>query len=157
MARDSDGVGVYWPSRLDQRLHAVGGQHLQRGAQRGRRGGVRVRAQEQRPGDAGPRAVLADRLRDGQDVRLVEGAVLGGAAVAAGAEGDPLARVAGIGAALVVGGDQTIDIDQDIGRRGLSGERRERHGESVCLPRQQGKITGARIVHPGRSRPHSPE
>ena len=84
---------------------------------------MRVGAQEQRPGDAGARAVFADRLRDGQDVGLVERAVLGGAAVAAGAEGDPLARVVGVGAAVVVGGDQAVDVDQDLGRRGLSGER----------------------------------
>jgi hypothetical protein len=78
--------------------------------------------------------VLADRLRDRQDVRLVEGAVLGCAAVAAGAEGDALARVGGIGTAIVVGGDQTVDVDQDIGRGGLSGERRQRHGARVCPP-----------------------
>ena len=111
------------PVGLDARVDAVRGQHLQRRAQRGRRGGVRVRAQEQRPGDAGARAVLADRLRDRQDVGLVERAVLGGAAVAAGAEGDLLARVVGVGAAVVVGGDQAVDVDQDLGRRGLSGER----------------------------------
>ena len=121
------------PVGLDPRVDAVRGQHLYRGAQRGRRGGVRVRAQEQRAGDAGARAVIADRLCDRQDVGLVERAVLGGAAVAAGPERDALARVVGVGAAVVVGGDQAVDVDQDLGWRGLSGKRRERHGRKAML------------------------
>lgn len=45
---------------------------------------------EQRPGDADTVPVLADRLADGQDVRLIEGVVEGGAAMPRGAEGDAL-------------------------------------------------------------------
>ena len=133
---------------LDQRLDAVRGEDLQRRAQRGRRRRVRVRAEKQRPGDAGARAVLADRLRDRQDVRLVEGAVLGSTPVAAGAEGDALARVGGIGTAVVVGGDQAVDVDQDVGRSGLSGERRERHGARVCLRSRRRKGSRARRPSP---------
>ena len=74
----------------EEGLDAVRGEDLEGRLLRGRRGGVRVDAEKERPRDAGPRAVLADGLRDGQDVRLVEGAVLGRAAVAARPEADEL-------------------------------------------------------------------
>ena len=129
---------------------------------------MRVRAQEQRPGDARARAVLADRLRDGQDVGLVERAVLGGAAVAAGSEGDALPRVRGIGSAIVVGGDQTIDVDEDIGGGGLSGERRAAWrdgklpgvgGEEAPQPQEGASAAGsatAAIVPPAKSASQPP-
>jgi hypothetical protein len=100
---------------------------------------VRVGAEEQRAGDPGARPVLADRLGDDQDVRLVERAVLGRAPVAAGSEADQLARVAGVGAAVVIGGDETIDVDEDVAWCGLSGERRGRQGATVISPASGGK------------------
>src|SRR4029077_9940013 len=84
-------------------------------------------------------AVLADRLCDRQDVRLVEGAVLGRAPVPAGAKGDPLARVRGVGGAIVVGGPQPIDVDQGFGGGWFSGERRDGHGATVSLDGTRGK------------------
>src|ERR1700719_4237303 len=50
--------------------------------------GVRVLAQEDRPVDAVGRAVLADGLADGQDVRLGKSAVERRAAMPAGAKAD---------------------------------------------------------------------
>ena len=52
---------------------------------------MRVRPQEQRPGDLLLEPVFADGLGDGEDVVLVEGDVEGGAPVPRGAEGDALA------------------------------------------------------------------
>src|SRR5213079_2010098 len=58
-----------------------------------------------------------DGLRGRQDVRLVERRLQRGAAVAAGAEGDLLVDVVGIGLAGVVGRDQVGNVDE-VGRRG---------------------------------------
>ena len=65
--------------------------------------------------------VLADRLRRGGDVRLVEGAVEAGPAVAGRTEHDPLVGVGGIGHDVVVGADDLVDIDEILGLRRLSG------------------------------------
>ena len=53
---------------LDDDRHAVGREHLERRPFRGARHGMRVLAEEERPGDPAGDAVLADRLADGQDV-----------------------------------------------------------------------------------------
>ena len=58
----------------------------------GARQRVRVDAEEQRPVDALPLPVLADRLGDRQHVPLVEAALERRAAMAGGAEGDALRR-----------------------------------------------------------------
>jgi len=52
-----------------------------------------VFAQEQRPVDSLNGAVLADRLRDGENVRFGERAIGRRAAVPTGAEADKLLRV----------------------------------------------------------------
>ena len=57
-------------------------------------------------------AVAADRLGDGQDVRLVEGPVERRAAVSGGAERDALAGHVRIGPQVVVGGDEPFDVDE---------------------------------------------
>ena len=98
---------------LDDRLDAVGGQHLER-RPLGRTGeGVRVLAQEQRAVDPLRPAVLADRLGDRQDVGLGEGAVERRAAMPAGAEGDALARVGRIGPIGIVRLLERRHVDQD--------------------------------------------
>src|SRR5581483_1948560 len=78
---------------LDHGLDAVGGQDFEGGALGRPRQGVRVLAEVQRAVGAPAAAVVADGLGDGQDVGLGEGAVQRRAAVAAGAEADPLVGV----------------------------------------------------------------
>ncbi len=113
---------------LDDGLHLIRGQDLERGAL-GRSGHrVGVLAHVQRPVDAAAAPVLADRLGGGQDVRLGEGAAQRGAAVPAGAEGDELVRVAGVGAARVVLALERADVHQHLRRRRLPRERRDAHG-----------------------------
>ena len=66
---------------VDGRDDVVGSEHLQRRHPRRLRETVGVPADEQRAGGAVRGAVLDDRLRDGQDVRLVERTVQSRAAV----------------------------------------------------------------------------
>src|SRR5439155_17771860 len=84
---------------------------------------VGVLAQEERPVDPALPAVLADRLRRRQDVRLGEAAVVRRAAVTARAEGDELLRIADVGLTLVVRALQRRDVDQLINGCELPGER----------------------------------
>jgi hypothetical protein len=87
---------------LDDGVHPVGREHLERRAL-GRCGErVGVLAQEERTVNTAFAPKVADGLGDGQDVRLGERTVARGAAVPAGAEGDPLAGIVGIGALVVV-------------------------------------------------------
>jgi len=88
---------------LDDRFDPVGGEHLQRRALCRAGDRVGILAHEERAGNVLRRAVLADRLGDGQNMRLVEGAVERAAAMAAGAEAHLLRRIVGVGFALVVG------------------------------------------------------
>src|SRR5579871_2749166 len=81
---------------------------------------MRVEADEQRPIDAVLPAVLADCLRDGEDMRLVETCLGRGAPVPGSAEGHALRREGGVGPFGVIGGDQARDVDEIIRRSGLS-------------------------------------
>ena len=99
---------------------AVGRQHLERRALGGAGDGVRVLAQDQRPGDVVGLAVVGDGLADRQDVALGEGRVQGRAAVPAGAEAHPLQRIIRIRAAFVVEPLEPADVDQQLGRSGVS-------------------------------------
>jgi hypothetical protein len=80
---------------------------------------VGIHAQEQGTADALGLAVLAHGLGDGQDVGLVEALLQRRAAVAAGAEGHQLGRVAGVGQ-VEIGLEQGVDIDQVLGGGGLT-------------------------------------
>ncbi len=121
---------------LDPRLDAVGRQHLERRALRGAGQRVRVLAHEQRAVDALRAPVVADRLRDREDVRLGEGAGQRRAAVAAGAEGDPLRGIGEVGAAVVVRALERGEVDQQFTGCRLAGERGEGHGR--CSRRDAG-------------------
>ena len=97
MACEITGVGVTPSSRWMIGRRLVGRQHLERRPLRRRRERVRVLAHEQRPVDALGLPVVADRLRDRQDVRLGERAAQRRAAMPAGAEAHALRRVGRIG------------------------------------------------------------
>jgi hypothetical protein len=66
---------------VDHRLHPVRGEHLDGSGESGFRQGMGVHPQKQRPINPGMAAVKADRLRDGADMRLVEGGGKGGSAM----------------------------------------------------------------------------
>jgi hypothetical protein len=125
--RDRGGGGGA-ESTLQHQLDPVGRQHLDRTPHRRLGKGVSIGTEEERPVDPLDRAVLGDRLGDREDVRLVERAQQRAAAVAGGAERDPLPRGLRVGAFGVVGGDQTRHIDQQLSGRRLTGERVDGHG-----------------------------
>ena len=72
---------------------AVGGEYFQRGRQRGPRQSVRVNAGEKWPVNAFRKPMLADRLADGQDMRLVETAIEARSTVARCAESNALCSI----------------------------------------------------------------
>ena len=88
MACEMAGVGVKPSFSLNDGLDFVGGENLERGALRRSRQRVRVLAHVERAVDPLAATVLADRLRDGQDVRFGEGAAQRRAAMPAGSEDD---------------------------------------------------------------------
>ena len=59
---------------LDHQFHIVGSKHLDRRVQRRFGQRVRIHAQKERAIDPLCTAIVADRLRDGQNVPLVKGA-----------------------------------------------------------------------------------
>ncbi len=125
--RNDRGGGVA-AALLDDRGHAVGGQHFQRGAVGGFRQSVGVHAEEQRAGYACLRAVFAHRLGDGEDVFLVEAAGQRAAPVAGCAEGHaPLGR-GGIRVLGIIGGDQRRNVHQLRSFGPLPGLRMRCHG-----------------------------
>ena len=81
--------------------------------------------------------VLADRLADGQDVRLIEGVVEGGAAMPRGAEGDALRWHRWIRPAGEIRRHQPRHIDQR-GRRGRLAGQRTYLGSHLTLRQQLG-------------------
>ncbi|GCC46994.1 hypothetical protein chiPu_0031307, partial [Chiloscyllium punctatum] len=72
-----------------------------------------VDADEQRPGQALLAAVIADRLRGGEDVVLVERILQRRAAMARGAERNPLGGIAGVR----LSGEIRRDQPRHIGER----------------------------------------
>src|SRR5690606_3266290 len=99
-------------TRVDAHLDARGREHLKRGVMRWSGEGVGVLAHEERPGDALRAAVLDDRCRDRNDVRLVERRVKGGAAVAGGAERDALLSDRRIWHQVEVRTRERVDVDE---------------------------------------------
>src|SRR5262249_14314139 len=117
-------------------------------------------AEKERAADLLLLPVVADRLRDGEDVPLVEGVVERRAAVSGGPEGDPLGRAQGIRAARVVRRHEPGHVHQDRGRRRLSGERADRHRPGAGAAAAFGVVAGgkplkscARTVRSFSSRP----
>ena len=132
MAREMTGVGVKPSCCLNDGLDAVGREHFQGRPLGGAGEGVRVLAHEQRAGrSAWLCAIVADGLRDGQDVGLGERAVQRRAAMAAGAEADELLRIVQIRLPLVIGALQLSRFDQQFMRRGFAGQGMQSHGRIV--------------------------
>jgi hypothetical protein len=92
---------------------------------------VRVLPDIDRAGDALPCPVLADGLRDGENVLLGERAIEGRAAVAAGSEADALIRIVHIGTFRIVVAFEAAQIDEQFGRRGFSSKRAYLHAREL--------------------------
>ena len=127
---------------IDHHLDAVGGEHLQ-GAHKSRLGQrMGVHAHEQRAVDAVSQAIRANGLRDGQDVRFVEGAFERRATVSRRPERHTLRRDCRIRLIRVVRGHQPRNVHQQRGRRRLSSQRTERFHRCSSL----------RLIHLGAKR-----
>ncbi len=97
---------------LDDGLDAVGRQNFQ-GSTFGRCGqSVRVFPQKQRASNPFRLAELDQRLGDGRNVGIGKRAVARGPPMAAGAEADELQWIIGIGLLIVIGRQQTRNINQ---------------------------------------------
>ena len=105
---------------FNQNVDADRRQHFQGGGPGRLREGMRIHAQEKRPVDPVLLPVEADRLGDREDMGLVEAALEGGAAMAAGPERHALLAHRGIGALGIVGRHQSRNVDQHRGRRRFS-------------------------------------
>ncbi len=79
------------------------------------------RAEEQRPVDPRRPPIAGDRRARGDDVGLVERPPQGRTAMAGRAERHALGGVGRIGALVVVGRDEPVDVDQQRGIRGEPG------------------------------------
>src|SRR5436190_10223340 len=88
---------------------------------------MRVDPQEQRPADTRLSAIRADRLRDRQNVLLVERAIGCAAAVARGSERHALRGNSRVGTNRIVIGDQTLGVDKAGGFRRLTCKRANGH------------------------------
>ena len=108
---------------VDHDVDAVGGKHFDRAHQRRFGQRVGVDADEQRAGQPGFAAVVADRLRGRQDVVFVEGVFQRRAAMTRGAEGDALRGIGRIGLSGEIGGHQPRNIDEISGIDRLAGGR----------------------------------
>src|SRR5262245_50891417 len=87
---------------IDHGLYAICGEHLEGRCESWLGQRVRVSSDVQRAADAPAAAVIADRLRDRQDVPLVERATQGRAAMAAGSETRSLRAIREVRLACVV-------------------------------------------------------
>src|SRR5216117_2072912 len=89
---------------------------------------MRIHSQEQRSVDRVPLPVQADRLRDGENVPLVEGSAERGPAVPGCAKDDALLGNVGVRPRHVIAGHEPGDVDQDRGVGRLAGQGTEING-----------------------------
>ena len=121
-----DGMGNGRSGRIgavlgDADMDAVGHQHL-KGRAKGRlRKRMGIPAEKQGAINAFGRAIIADRLRDGVDVLLIEGVEQRGAAMPRSTEGDTLPRYFGVGKFRVVGAHQRGNAFELFGRGQMTG------------------------------------
>jgi hypothetical protein len=99
---------------------------------------MRVAGKEERPRVAALHAIPADRLGDGEDVGLVEGATERGAAVTGRPERYALGWVCRVGRPVVVRGQQRIDIDKRGWIDRLAGFLADGHRGSLGTARTRG-------------------
>jgi hypothetical protein len=97
---------------VDHHLDVVRAEHLEDRPERRLRERVGIPSEEKGAVDALGVAVAADRLRDRQHVRLIERAREGAPSMAGGPKGDALLGDGRIRRLVVVGVDQTVDVDQ---------------------------------------------
>jgi hypothetical protein len=100
------------PVAVHPHLDAVPRQHLERGAKRRLRERVGVHPEKERARRPRVPPALADRLRHGEDVVLVEGTGQGRASVTGRSEGHPLRRVGQVETFVEIGGDQPRNVDE---------------------------------------------
>lgn len=112
---------------LHEDVHAVRGEHLDRGPLRRLGQRVGVHAQVERPGRARVAPVLDERLADRGDVVFVERSVGGCSAMPGRPERHGLRRNFGIRLDRIVAGDQARNVDEQFRRRGLAGESVDGH------------------------------
>ncbi len=112
MACEIAGVGVY--SRLAAIItdHVVRAQDLERRGECGFRQSMGVDSQEQRTVNALLLSIIANRLRDREDVPFVESLVQRGASMTGGSEGNPLRHDSRVGTLGVVRRHQARDVDE---------------------------------------------
>ena len=130
---------------VDHDVDAVGGKHLDRARQRrlGQRMGID--ADEQRPGQAGFAAMIADRLRRRQDMVFVERVFQRRPAMPRGAEGHALGGIGRIRLCGEIGRHQSRDVDErsridwfaSSRIRGSHGASHERMSEAPLYTRKE--------------------
>ena len=116
---------------VDHHLDPVRREHLERARQRRFRQRMGVDADEQRAGKIVVAAMLANRLADRENMRLVKGIVERRAAMPRGAERHPLRRHLRIGLTGKIGRHQPRNIRQHRRGGGLAGERIDLGGHFV--------------------------
>ena len=103
-----------------------------------------VHSKKERPVNFLHFAVVTDRLRNGEDVPLIERPIEGGSAMTGRAEDNALAWVARIGPQSVVGRDKFRNVHQNRGISRLSGG-----GINFQLVTSTRNGAGPRLVRPG--------
>ena len=103
---------------IDHHVDAIGRQHFQSAGKSGLRKRVRIDADVERSVDALLLAIEANRLRDCEDVRLVERVIERGAAMPGSSKHDALCGHRWIGLPRVIRGHQPGHVDQQrwVGR-----------------------------------------
>jgi hypothetical protein len=95
---------------------------------------MRIHADKQGAVDAFAAAVIADRLADGEDMLFVEGTLDGRSAVAGGAKGNLMRRVAGIRLVRKVRRHETREVLQQLTGSRFAGEWMQSHGSDPFVP-----------------------
>ncbi len=125
------GCGRVFPVCCDPHRHVVRAQDFERGGKRGFRQSVGVDSEEERSVYAVLFPINANRLRDGQDMPLVERVIQCGTSMTGGAEGHPLRRNARVGTVGIVRRHQTRRVDEIRGLGRLASHGTNRHEFSL--------------------------
>ncbi len=115
-------------------IDPVGRQHFDCADERRFRQRMGVHAEIERTGDALRSSVVADRLGNRQNVRFVEAAFEGRAAMTGRTEGNPLLAHGGVRLLSVVRRNQSGNVDQDRGRGRFARQRIQAHDRFLSGP-----------------------